>query len=222
MGPEATMGRCGRYDLIRRIGIGGMGEVFLARVREGPDAGKEVAIKRLLPQCASDPVFIGMFLDEARLTRRLIHPNVCQVLEHGQADGRYFLAMEHIDGVPLKEILFAAETHREHLPVSLVSWVIAQPAPGLDSAPRLTAARGVHCGVASRRLALVATCGARSGLLPSISAESSNRPLRLIKTTSQLSSGSRAATGTRSWALSGLCGNAAGLPALCWCSTKSP
>jgi len=152
MGPDAgtPMGRCGRYDLLRRVGIGGMGEVFLARTREGAGAGEFVAIKRLLPQCASDPAFIGMFLDEARLTRRLVHPNICRVMEHGQSQSHYFLAMEHIEGVSLKEILFAAQRHREHLPVSFVSWVIAQTAAGLDHAHRVADEIGVHVGVVHR------------------------------------------------------------------------
>lgn len=140
---EAVLGRCGPYQLLERIGAGGMGEIFRALA---PD-GREVAIKRLLPGCAKDPVFIGMFLDEARLLAKLQHPNVCRVFEHGNDSDRYYLVLEHIDGVSLGELL---RRRQAGLALPLACRVIAEVAAALDYAHRLTDGAGVPLGVVHR------------------------------------------------------------------------
>ncbi len=142
--PAADLGRCGPYQLKARIGAGGMGEIFSAIA---PD-GSRVAIKRLLPGCAKDPVFIGMFLDEARLLARLRHPNVCRVIEHGNDLDRYYLVMEQIDGLSLGELL--ARRGRTGLPVPLACRVIAEVASALDYAHRLSDEKGLPLSVVHR------------------------------------------------------------------------
>jgi eukaryotic-like serine/threonine-protein kinase len=84
--PEA----CGEYRLRERTGAGGVGEIFRAEARDATP----VAIEGLLPECARDPVFVGMFLDEARLARRLRHPNIAEVYGHSHADGSRGLAAQ--------------------------------------------------------------------------------------------------------------------------------
>lgn len=138
------LGRCGPYRLLERVGAGGMGEIFRAT---GPD-GRQVAIKRLLPGCAKDPVFIGMFLDEARLLAKLEHSNVCRVIEHGNDADRYYLVMEHIEGVSLGQLL--ARRGRTGLSVPLACRVIAEVASALDYAHRLKDERGVPLGIVHR------------------------------------------------------------------------
>jgi phosphate transport system substrate-binding protein len=94
----------GRYELIASLGQGGMADVFLA-VSRGPGGfNKLVVIKRLRSTIAEDPVFRLMFLDEARLAARLNHPNVVQTNEVGEYDGFYFLAMEYLEGQPLRRV----------------------------------------------------------------------------------------------------------------------
>lgn len=141
----SELGRCGRFRLLQRIGIGGMGEIFLA---EEDATGRRVAIKRLLPQCAKDPVFIGMFLDEARLAEQLRHPNVCEVFEHGLEGRHYFLVMEHIDGVSLRELLEARGFRG--IPFPLAARILAEVASGLDYAHRFAGADGKPLGVVHR------------------------------------------------------------------------
>jgi eukaryotic-like serine/threonine-protein kinase len=99
----------GKYRLIAELGHGGMAEVFLAVVRGPAGFNKLVVIKQIRPQLAEDPEFLGMFLDEARLAARLSHPNVVQTNEVGEEGGRFFIAMEYLEGQPLNRLI-----HRLH------------------------------------------------------------------------------------------------------------
>ncbi|HVK71339.1 MAG TPA: serine/threonine-protein kinase [Polyangium sp.] len=102
-GPEANT--LGKYRLIAELGHGGMAEVYLAVVQGPAGFNKLCVIKQIRPQLATDPEFLGMFLDEARLAARLSHPNVVQTNEVGQEGERYFIAMEYLEGQPLNRIL---------------------------------------------------------------------------------------------------------------------
>lgn len=94
--------RLGRYELVKRLGRGGMGEVFLARV-PGDPAGP-VVLKRLLPHLASDRELGRLFLNEAGVAARLVHPNVSRVLELGEAGGVFFFTMEFVEGSDLRAL----------------------------------------------------------------------------------------------------------------------
>jgi len=152
------LGRCGRFRLLERIGAGGMGEIFLA---EEDETGRRVAVKRLLAQCAKDPVFIGMFLDEARLVERLKHKNVCETYEHGQEGKHYYLVMEYIDGVSLRDLL-EARSYRG-LPFPLAARVIAEVASGLDYAHRFAGDDGKPLGIVHRDISPANIMIARDG-----------------------------------------------------------
>ncbi|MBI3180319.1 MAG: serine/threonine protein kinase [Deltaproteobacteria bacterium] len=95
----------GRYVLLRRLAFGGMAEIFLAALRGDEGFEKKVVVKRILPQFSSDPSFVQMFIDEARLSARITHPNVTQVHDFGSVEGLYFIAMEYVDGVDLRRLL---------------------------------------------------------------------------------------------------------------------
>lgn len=175
-GPQGDLGRCGEHTLLRRIGVGGMGEIFLASSAEG----RKVAIKRLLPECARDPVFIGMFLDEARLVKRLQHPNVCEVYGHGQEGQHYYLVMEYIDGVSLKDLL----ERREHrgLPFPLAGRIIAEVASGLDYAHRLKDELGVPMGIVHRDVSPANIMIARDGAVKIVDFGLAKAATQLMKT----------------------------------------
>jgi len=95
----------GRYELLARIGSGGMAEVFLAMSQGLAGFNKLVVLKRLRPGIAKDVAMITMFLDEARLSARLRHPNIVNTYEVGENDGTYFIAMEYLEGQPLNRVL---------------------------------------------------------------------------------------------------------------------
>ncbi|MES1157861.1 MAG: protein kinase [Haliangium ochraceum] len=102
--------KLGRYELVRRLAVGGMAEVYLATAVGRGDFRKVVAIKRLLPQHTLDPQLLSMFLDEARLMARLAHPHIPQVTDvddGGTGEVPYFV-MEYVHGTDLRGILNAA------------------------------------------------------------------------------------------------------------------
>jgi serine/threonine protein kinase len=96
--------RFGRYLLLKRISVGGMAEVYLARATGVAGLQQVVALKRLMPWASQDTEFTTMFLDEARISSRLGHANIARVIEFGDVNGQYFLAMEYIAGKDLRAI----------------------------------------------------------------------------------------------------------------------
>jgi eukaryotic-like serine/threonine-protein kinase len=97
----------GKYTLLRRLAAGGMAEIFLALHRSVAGFEKLVVIKRILPSMNTNKAFIDMLLHEARIAATLSHPNIVQTFDVGQADGTYFIAMEHIHGEDLQGIVRA-------------------------------------------------------------------------------------------------------------------
>lgn len=94
----------GKYELLTRIAVGGMSEIYRARYEPAPGVSKLIVIKRILPHFSADTRFIEMFTDEARIAMGLSHPNVAQVFDFGQVDGDYFLAMELVEGQTLSKV----------------------------------------------------------------------------------------------------------------------
>jgi serine/threonine protein kinase len=97
----------GKYTLYERIGRGGMADVFKGRI-QGPAGFERVfVVKRILPHLSDDPAFIQMFVEEAKLSARLSHPNIVQIFELGSVEGEYFISMEHVAGHDLAETMRA-------------------------------------------------------------------------------------------------------------------
>ena len=122
----------GRYELLARIGSGGMAEVFLAMAQGLAGFNKLVVLKRLRPNIAKDAAMITMFLDEARLSARLRHPNIVNTYEVGEHDGAYFIAMEYLEGQPMNRVL----KHEDATSIGPELWchVFAQALNGLHHA----------------------------------------------------------------------------------------
>src|SRR5580692_10878711 len=111
--------RLGPYELIERVATGGMAEVYLAR-RAGPHGfQKIVAVKRILPQFSKDADFVAMFVDEARVSARLGHPNIVQVFDFGDHDDELYMAMEYVDGTTGARLIRAAASRGEDLPLDV-------------------------------------------------------------------------------------------------------
>src|SRR6478609_2022804 len=94
----------GKYELITRLAAGGMAEIFLARTKSIQGFEKHLVIKKILRNRTSDPEFVRMFLDEARLAATLDHPNIVQIYDVGNFEDEYFIAMEYLRGHNLVEL----------------------------------------------------------------------------------------------------------------------
>ena len=94
----------GRYDVIRPLARGGMAELYLGRARGIEGFEKLVVLKCIRQEYEHEGEFIRMFLDEARLAATMSHPNIAQVFDVDRSDGRYFFAMEYVDGRDLVAI----------------------------------------------------------------------------------------------------------------------
>jgi serine/threonine-protein kinase len=105
LGMEGMPTRFGKYTLIRKLATGGMAELFLAIQKSVAGFEKLLVIKRILPSMNQDGGFIEMLLHEARIAATLSHPNIVQIFDVGQADGQYFIAMEHVHGEDLRSIV---------------------------------------------------------------------------------------------------------------------
>jgi eukaryotic-like serine/threonine-protein kinase len=92
----------GRYRILRRVGSGGMADVYRA---EDTHLGREVALKVLHRRFAQDQEFVERFRREAKSAAGLSHPNVVGVFDRGEHDGTYYIAMEHLEGRTLKEVV---------------------------------------------------------------------------------------------------------------------
>ncbi len=125
----------GKYDLLKRIGAGGMGEVFLARTRDSPDL---VVVKRILPHLTENARFLRLFLDEARIAARLIHKNIARIFELGETDGSWFVAMEYVPGRDLRDLLRRMKERDELTPVEVVLRIGVEVAQGLQYAHKAT------------------------------------------------------------------------------------
>lgn len=112
----------GKYTLEKLVATGGMAEIWLARDPQG----RAVAIKRILPHLARDERFTTMFLDEAALASKLLHPNIARIHELGRDGDEYFLAMEFIDGADLADVLDAAEASRTLIPIAAAAFITCE------------------------------------------------------------------------------------------------
>lgn len=124
----------GRYELLDRVGLGGMAEVYKARLLSAHGMSKLVALKRILPYHCSDGRFVNMFLDEARIALSLNHPNIGQIYELGQIDGTFFLVMEYIDGPNLSMALKKMRATGHRFPAELALLVVSQVCAALHAA----------------------------------------------------------------------------------------
>jgi serine/threonine-protein kinase len=142
--------RLGSYQLLLRIGRGGMATVWVARERASDPAHQRlVAVKAILPELATDQEFSKMFVDEGRIIRMIRHPNVVDVHESAEQDGVGYLAMEWVEGDSLHAIIAEAGKRRP-IPPEMAIRIIADAAAGLHAAHELTDASGRPMNVVHR------------------------------------------------------------------------
>ena len=142
----------GKFYLLQRLASGGMAEIYRAKVVGAAGFEKELALKRILAARAQDAGFIKMLVNEAKLTAQLTHSNIAQIYECGEVEATWFIAMELVYGVSLKEMMGAFARAGTTLSPEQAIFVVLQLLQGLDYAHRKTDAEGrplriVHCDV---------------------------------------------------------------------------
>ncbi|AGC41777.1 putative serine/threonine protein kinase [Myxococcus stipitatus DSM 14675] len=160
--PEPLAGpvRFGPYTLVRRIGAGGMGEVFLAR-EESPR--RACVVKKVLPQLMQSPQFVGRFRDEARVVVRLDHPNIARVYAMGEVDGQLYLSMEYVRGKTLSRLSYRLRQLGRMMPLGIVLHLGQRLCEGLGYAHDATDEEGHGLHLVHRDLSPANVCISYSG-----------------------------------------------------------
>ena len=144
----------GRYQVIDRLAVGGMAEVFICIERQLAGLERLVVVKRILPHLAMHENFVEMFLAEARWVARINHPNVVQIHELGADSSNVgntpFLSMEYVAGCSLRDLLVAAIEADSPLPVGVAVGLALQACAGAHAAHELTGGDGKALGLVHR------------------------------------------------------------------------
>jgi tRNA A-37 threonylcarbamoyl transferase component Bud32 len=123
-----------RYELCSRIAVGGMAEVYLAKAYGAHGFEKTLAIKRILPELASDVEFEERFIAEAKLAVKLSHANIVQVFDFGRVGPTLFLVLEYVDGLDLAALLSRYRARGRQVPLQAAFQIAVELARGLDYA----------------------------------------------------------------------------------------
>jgi len=146
--PQAKLGS---FDIRRKLGSGGMAEVFLAEKHGAAGTSKVLVLKRILPAYAAQRRFRDMFVEEALLATRLNHPNIVQVYEFiDHADDGLLLAMEYVEGMDLGRLFAAAKQQGRPVPPYVAAFIVAEAAKGLHYAHERRDDAGAPLGIVHR------------------------------------------------------------------------
>ncbi len=143
----------GSYELLDRIGEGGMAEVWRARSRGVAGFEKTVVIKRVLPSLMAKKAFAELLVREAKIAALLSHPNVVQIFDLGEEQGAYFIAMEYVHGRDLGQAMSHRPSRASAAPgldLPLKLWIMVQACRALDYAHRRRGADGRPLNIVHR------------------------------------------------------------------------
>ncbi len=140
----------GRYELLRCIARGGMGEIYLARTRGAGGFEKKVVIKRILPYLANEPEFVQKFIDEANIVTHLTHGNIVPVFDMGEEEGELYIAMEYIPGIDLSTMTKHLGKEGYLLPLDHAIFITKELCAGLYYAHSKKDDQGNNLGVVHR------------------------------------------------------------------------
>jgi len=149
--------RLGKFVLLKDFASGGMAEIHIAK-QPTPDGGEKlVVIKMLRSDLKNNREFVHLFLNEARIAARLMHPNVVQMYDLGYAEGEYFIAMEYVHGENAFNAAKACSREKTRIPLQHVVYIMNQTCTGLHYAHQKTDVMGrslniVHCDISPHNI----------------------------------------------------------------------
>ena len=124
----------GKYFLTEKIAVGGMAEIYKGKTFGVDGFEKLLAIKKILPHYSADKEFIAMLTDEAKLVVKLSHTNIVQIYDLGKVGDDYYISMEYISGVNLREVITRSKEVKEKIPLPSCLFICAETLQGLDYA----------------------------------------------------------------------------------------
>ena len=139
-----------RYVLKRRIASGGMGAVYETEQYGAEGFVKVMAIKTILDEYSQTPMFVKLFIDEAKLVADLVHPNIVQIYQLDRYEDGYFIAMEYIQGINLAQLIQRHQQINQPIPVDLASFIISRVCRGLEYAHNKRDSQGNLLGIVHR------------------------------------------------------------------------
>ncbi|MCA9648199.1 MAG: serine/threonine protein kinase, partial [Myxococcales bacterium] len=142
--------RFGRFVLFDKIGEGGMARIYLAKSSTGLGGERRVVVKQILPLLSDSSEFSRLFIDEAKLSAKLTHGSIAQVLDLGREEGSLYIAMEYVEGFDLRELLRACSKKQIPLPVEFALLIISETLKALDYAHRKRDENGKKLGIVHR------------------------------------------------------------------------
>jgi serine/threonine-protein kinase len=132
----------GKYQILERIATGGMAEIYKARLEGIGGFQRTFAIKRILPHLSQNAEYVAMLVDEAKVAGLLSHANIVQILDLGQVDGVWYIAMEYVHGPDLGAVLRRCRSKGIQLPVPHTVFVALELLKGLEYAHQRQVMRG--------------------------------------------------------------------------------
>lgn len=150
--PREVASGSARYELVETIASGGMARVYLGRMRSAPDdpSPAPVAVKLLHPHLAQDPAAVALFLDEARVTTRIRHPNVVEVRDVDMVGEDLVIIMEYVEGIALSSMIRALRDTGASIPLPVVVRVVVDALRGLHAAHELADESGAPMRIVHR------------------------------------------------------------------------
>lgn len=147
LGPGALIGR---WEVVRRLGSGGMADVYLAQSKGEAGFEKLVAIKVMHSHLARNQRAVDHFLDEARLAARIHHPNVVGIQDLGKIGNDYVIVMDYVEGVDLERLLASARAAQRPVPLEVALGVLVRICDGLHAAHTAAGPDGTPLGIIHR------------------------------------------------------------------------
>ncbi len=138
----AAQAQIGRYEILGRLGGGGMAEIYRARAHGPGGYQRELIIKRMLPHWATEPTFVRAFIDEAKILGMLNHPNIVGAFDFGEDQGRHYLALEYLDGPSLAEVISRRQQQHAPVPIGVAAFIAREVCHGLSAVHSLRQPNG--------------------------------------------------------------------------------
>ena len=140
----------GKYQLLDRIAVGGMAELFRAKLTGAQGFEKLIAIKKILPNLLAEENLVTSFIDEAKLAALLHHENIIQIYDFGSMADQYFIAMEFLFGKDLRTITRTARKKGLALGMDNILYIISRICAGLDYSHNLKNLQGKPLNIIHR------------------------------------------------------------------------